>query len=521
MFSTPTPSTNSNSKKNEPTSSFLLSPTSTLIKSTINDLRLQLNYCNYNFNDKSTFKYNSSLLNMGKSSLSLSSSSSSSTSSSTSSLVSNKIIHKSTPSLSSSHSPTSYNCHTDNNNNNQTNKTTTINRKNVEIFSHDNFLPIKQTNLKDTIDTASLSLYNHQKLEKQNESISIHTRELFTPDSLESSISSCLNSDDSDEDKDSYSNQHKSKTDSALTQSSSSSCKQSGLDLEADFETDEEICQINTEPVIKLNESTLILEKIDKINKLQEKINDINNKIKSIDMNSPVVNTNTNKNYYCLHQDILEGINGINDEEDKNNDDDSDDSEVNSTNGMYYVNPEYCEDDEDEYSGDEILREKFSKEFKKPLKNRAYDEDEEKINESYRDRNNQTRLGVRREVDEGSDSDEDYEYPQNDDSNDEDDFVVNTDQIVYKQAQPVHKKFASTGFLFHRFGCYLAPIEEGPEDLATQDDASESTSNSNLNEFVDQKQSNMNKRASTSCFNLDCKNLNGGKKVSLKSMICY
>lgn len=622
-----------NNNNNDQNSFLLSSTTNTLIKSTISDLRFQLNYSNYKFNninnnnDKSTTMTN--LLNMGKSSIS----SLLTSPNPNAALMSNtKYLFKSTPSLTPS-SETSSSLTFEKDNSKENNNNNKYTNKNIDFFGYE-FIPIKQNNnnnnnLLDQTSNQNLlnqndfhfnSTSNLASKQKQNEqqqqflqdtltSLN-HTRELFTPDSLESSISSCLT--DSDEDKDSSSlnqqdtslNQLKSaKTDSGLSvspqltqsSSSSSSCSKQANetnlndDLEVDFETDEEICQITinksnkTNSENELTESSLILEKINKINKLQEKINDINNKIKSIDMNGNIAsseskNNNNNKNYYCLHQDILDSmkldLNEL-DETQTNNQPQSDDSEDTNSDGIcFYINPKYCEDDEEEENSyiNKNVSKQFNKEFKKSITNRinqlnensnclyrnrmeeadADQEDNEfeesdfyldkSKNQNYRNRNNQTRLGLRSSQE--SDSDEDGEiqnqnnddltdgyYQDENDSNqdddDDEDFLLSNEHITYKQAQPVHKKFASTGFLFHRFGAYLAPIEEGPEDsLQTANSNHEecrssspqtsdlSSSNSNLIEESTTNQYNFSKKGSASCFNLDFKSFTNSSEIN-------
>lgn len=66
---------------------------------------------------------------------------------------------------------------------------------------------------------------------------------------------------------------------------------------------------------------------------------------------------------------------------------------------------------------------------------------------------------------EEEEEEEGEEYEDSDEEDDDDDEIMKSG---YKRAQPViqlHRKFASTGFLFHRFGGALAPIEEQPEEM--------------------------------------------------------
>jgi hypothetical protein len=87
----------------------------------------------------------------------------------------------------------------------------------------------------------------------------------------------------------------------------------------------------------------------------------------------------------------------------------------------------------------------------------------------------------------GDDEDEMYE------DDDEDEMFNNYSQPYFKQAQPAQQqyrqqKYASTGFLFNRFGGYLAPIEEQPAEEHYETINMENT---------------MPRKNSSSCFNLD------------------
>ncbi len=200
--------------------------------------------------------------------------------------------------------------------------------------------------------------------------------------------------------------------------------------LLADLEADQEIELINNETLAAgldtasgdSSETALILDKIKKISQLQEKINDINSKIERIDM-----------------------------------------SDAGSAPDLrYYINPKYCGDDEEEEEVDKCL------------------------GEGFRAANNQTAFGIRPvEEEENEETDvfvvkssrrkeffeeeEDDEFYDDDDDEDEDDLVFGDGYTSqYKQALPVGKKYASTGFLCHRFGGYLAPIEESQDEPPLQ-----------------------------------------------------
>ena len=336
-----------------------------------------------------------------------------------------------------------------------------------------------------------------------NLSATLVSRELFTPDSLESLSSTCSLSESDDNSTSNNNNNNKnniinrdkeslceedeqvnSKTDSGLSISpqlthSSTNSEDKHFDLDIDFETDEEICQLT-----ERNESSIILEKLEKINRLQEKINDINQKIKSIDMNS-------NSNYYSIDH-VNKTNNNIN-----NIDQNDKDNEWNDT-----------------------------------------DENEQKVfDEKFRNRNNQTRMGVRAKLeildddddDEDTDnqnvndsnpnkqhfetnylSDEDQQYQQDeedDDDNyenyedDEDEHDQEECYTIIRQAQPI-RKYASTGFLFNRYGSYLAPIEESPEEALKSSSSNSSILSTDSSDYLTQP-TTFTRKTSTSCFNLE------------------
>lgn len=85
----------------------------------------------------------------------------------------------------------------------------------------------------------------------------------------------------------------------------------------------------------------------------------------------------------------------------------------------------------------------------------------------------------------------------------DDDFFHNGSYVIngtfYKQAQPVHKKFASTGFLCNRFGSFLAPIEESQDEPPLQLD----------------KGLNILKTVSSSCYDLVYEHLNKKTQSSM------
>ena len=92
----------------------------------------------------------------------------------------------------------------------------------------------------------------------------------------------------------------------------------------------------------------------------------------------------------------------------------------------------------------------------------------------------------------GEDDDDDLIEDNEEDDDEDDDVLFNTNRFLngvsyFKQAQPVHKKYASTGFLFNR---YLAPIEESLEETVN------TQQNFNENEFSDNR-NNYNKYESS------------------------
>lgn len=308
------------------------------------------------------------------------------------------------------------------------------------------------------------------------------------------------------------------------------------------------------------SDTSLILEKIRKINKLQEKINDINNKIKTIDMTGDTVNTNqTNSNYYSLNQALTfdENDQDIQSNEDNKNTAPSTEQE---TDGIrYYINPNYCDEeeeeeqdeteeqlDEEDYKLERHLRQQEkSKEITQNnthffQTNQNYyqnkydvedDDDEEKLNilkqqliknsnmnqSDFRSLNNQTRLGIRHQQqdDEYEENEEDENIDDFDDEDDDDDIGD-----FYRQAQPVilGKKFASTGFLFHRFGGYLAPIEEHDCEESLKSSRSSSSTSLLSQQNIDTQQ-NVSIKGSTSCFNLTDNSVTKSKPLIVECSI--
>jgi len=266
------------------------------------------------------------------------------------------------------------------------------------------------------------------------------------------------------------------------------------------------------------NDTSLILEKIRKINKLQEKINDINNKIKTIDMNGNPISaegttsastTNQTTSYYCLNQGISFDL----DQEDEQQQEQKSNLVNNEQDGINcYVNPNYCDDDDDDDDDDEDENsqaedneenERLNYMKRQMLKNSN--------NTDYRSLNNQTRLG-NYDCDDEDDDDDDEDDDDDYDDDDEDDIGG-----FYKHAQPVvlGKKYASTGLLFHRYGGYLAPIEENDleynlDSSLSSSSSSKSSSISSLNQSLPQQiqlhptveTCNISIKGSTSCFNL-------------------
>ncbi|RNA39455.1 hypothetical protein BpHYR1_039347 [Brachionus plicatilis] len=297
---------------------------------------------------------------------------------------------------------------------------------------------------------------------KSNPNLSAHQRELFTPDSLESTLSSCSLTDSDDEnniinrDKESLDEEDehvKSKTDSGLSLSpqlthSSSTSDDKHFDLDIDFETDEEICQLTEN---KNETSISILEKLDKINRLQQKINDINLKIKSIDMNS----------------------------DDQN-----------------------CDLDQQEKNFDENFRNRNNQTRMaiRTQQSHNFHDDQNNQSSSSSNNNNNNNKNIDDDDDDHIDFDQDNydEYSDDEDEQNEDDYYT-----IVQQAQPI-KKYASTGFLFNRFGSYLAPIEEAPEEMLKSSSNSSIVSTDSSDYLLPQSAAAyLTKKTSTSCFNLE------------------
>ena len=100
----------------------------------------------------------------------------------------------------------------------------------------------------------------------------------------------------------------------------------------------------------------------------------------------------------------------------------------------------------------------------------------------------------------------DGEYYDDENDEDEDLFHNGCYQIngqFYKHAQPVHKKYASTGFLCNRFGNFLAPIEESQDEPPLK---------------LDKGLNQMPKQSSASCYDLVYQHLrNNQNKLGLNN----
>ena len=563
---------------------------------------------------------------------------------------------------------------------------------------------------------------NDQELSNNQNSIGIisnRIQHLFTPDSLESSISSCVSDLDLANDKkitevENFSlNLDPSKSSTSLTTNNNTHtsnennikiklsidfASHSSSEIKANDVEDQEIFHINNNQlnnnkqlsastpslgkIYTSQETSLLLDKIRKINQLQEKLNFINNKIKSIDIMS---DNSSNRNstptsYYCLNsilnqeeelKDFIKNendskeIEGINTTTTTTNNNNNNNNVIENEMDIfhkkkqdeigYYINPNYCEDDEETNELFTNVKKKINDNDNSNQVNNNLDEeinqeeDQELANRqralSYRLINNQTRLGIRKnhireedelsddqeinededeDEDEDDDNDNDYEeiyyntheenqnyldsidhsneyyskafnnrinsfshvlcnndanknseeynktaltsvskgrrhrgrhedydaiydcdaenyleerecedkkedVDDDDDDDDSDDLLFNPSNFYhnsglnthFKQAQPVHKKFASTGFLFHRFGGYLAPIEELSEESQIINEAMNINIDNNNNNHLDNETLNANNsvtqsltaneintslKGSTSCFNLNSYN---------------
>jgi hypothetical protein len=479
---------------------------------------------------------------------------------------------------------------------------------------------------------------------------------LFTPDSLESSCSSCLSETTPDDvEIDTYSSGSSSNNKNNRLEPASFISYLNNVNEENYFNGINKPIAAKTTttptptPIPPHNDTSIILEKIKKINQLQEKINDINNKIKHIDMNASISNVNatpspktsgsnhTVNDYYSLHQDVsFRGL-MFDDEEVKKSANESENSGIH-----YYINPKYCDEEEEDEDDDE------EDEFNQLSKNQTHSYNSDNRSDSserHRNLNNKTRLGIRSNDNNHCDDDEleggrgvngddfnddviscesgenydtnetemdesshptksriDDEYfddvdyldcnNKNDDENilyssrnirfvnkrnivnedneddddvnvncgllddedddilededdDEDDLLFNSSGFLngsnggFKQAKPIHKKYASTGFLFHRFGGYLAPIDEDTEEQVSssgntttqnvnKDDLTPMNEMSNLNndnsdiDMVGFPSNNISTKGSASCFNLTLANISSKlflKKISSKTAL--
>ena len=220
-------------------------------------------------------------------------------------------------------------------------------------------------------------------------------------------------------------------------------------------------------PISIKNEA--ILEKIRKINKLQDKINDINLRIKLSNsqhqQNSK--ETSSSNNYYCIANQVDDLI--TNDETSDSNGNDLIDNET-----FFDYADQCCFEPQSNMS---TTTTEMNNEVVDTY-DYYFDDDDEtnKLHENFEeyfinDNNNN--------LDTIHDSDDD------DDDNDQ------NFKFCLKQAQPVHKKFASTGLLYYKIK-YMDTIVEDEE--ISQDD--ESTNNNSDFKF---------RKNSTSCFNLTAK----------------
>lgn len=274
---------------------------------------------------------------------------------------------------------------------------------------------------------------------------------------------------------------------------------------------------------LQQSEDSHILDKIRKINKLQEKINDISSKIKSIDMNNSKNKTN---NYYCLQSelDLIDEPEKDNDsnnkrknivKEDKDDEDNFDveenfdmiDNEQFFDYNQYFDGPDtvtqfFDEEDEDEY-GDKYSR------YVKKSRYSSSSTDAHSDNESNSESNSDLEYDCRGE--QVYENDADYDDNDNDeldidDEEDEEEKMLRLFKYNLKRAQPVPhrmRKFASTGLLFHKFG-YLDPIDEGEEPPVVDAPKliNDCTANMSLN--VNCFTSSFGKKtSSTSCFHLN------------------
>ena len=325
---------------------------------------------------------------------------------------------------------------------------------------------------------------------KNNKSISSDLKQhrsdvLFTPDSLESA--STTSDDDAD--------------------GSTLSTPSSSLIYENELSTDEQHAKLEikkSEDSIEATESpTLvssdlafdnkekkvqlissknegILEKIRKINKLQDKINDINVKIKLSNQNSSKSKNNENKvnNYYCLANQVDDILDSFMSNEGSTPDAiDLIDNEKFFDYADHYFEPNILTNGDDDDAVNNIEDETFDYYFEDDTK---FHED----HEGYFNDNNNDNLTR-------DDSEEDKNYNDDDDDDDDDDILKGNFKFCLKQAQPVHKKFASTGLLFYKFK-YMDTIVEDEEIQADDvDDADKQSS-----------QESKSRKGSISCFNL-------------------
>jgi hypothetical protein len=223
------------------------------------------------------------------------------------------------------------------------------------------------------------------------------------------------------------------------------------------------------QPISVKNED--LLEKIRKINKLQDKINDINVKIKLSNKHQNGVKTNNN--YYCITNQV----------------DDMLDSFMSNNEASSSVESNDLIDNEKFFDyADQVAEEEYFEEPNVIIKNNSIED--ETLEDYYFDDDTKFNENSQNYFNMNGDDNED------DDDDDDEDILNGNFKFCLKQAQPVHKKFASTGLLFYKFK-YLDTIVEVEE---AGDDNSD-----NLITQEKMRGGNKSRKCSTSCFNLTTK----------------
>jgi hypothetical protein len=263
-------------------------------------------------------------------------------------------------------------------------------------------------------------------------------------------------------------------------------------------EEEEKLKQDQNEIKIEINEPIIVLNKA--LNQQQSIIDDdySSSLITSDNENSlPDDQIDTNSNTNTNTNSILDSDsdNTLSTDDDNDNENSIKNNDIKSNKGQrtirYYINPNFCDDEEEDEDEDE------ENDNDNKMKSDHFENDQI-INGRESRLDNTKRLKQNDFLFEFENNDNNG-YLFDDDTNDDsfecdnennNDFLFNQDNdndYTYKQIQQTmtaHKRIASAGFLFNRFGAsYLAPIEEKPEPPFSPSPSSSDDSSQSSNEI--------------------------------------